>query len=274
MPPTWRNGWLLAVAGLLVTGCGQNPFLAPQSPQAGLAQQQMPYSSQAAELQRRATELDASNRDLHAQLAQAQQQARIYRDQVDLLQRQLGETANQLKETQLARQDAENNVKVLQTSTRQRGGAVITANNSLQKALSAIDIPGVEVRQELDVIRICLPADDVFQRGTAQLLSSGYMHLDKVTDAVTRSYPRQRIAIEGHTDSAPATADGAVTNHQLSVMQALVIFDLLTRRNRLPVRQLFVIGMGANHPRASNGTEAGRASNRRIELVVYPQTID
>ena len=57
-------------------------------------------------------------------------------------------------------------------------------------------------------------------------------------------------------------------------MQALAVFDILTRRNHLPARQLFVMGLGANHPRASNATDAGRAKNRRIELVIYPQTLD
>jgi chemotaxis protein MotB len=272
MPANSRHGWLLAVASLAIVGCGQNPFLTPQQ-QSAVSQQQTAYVSQVAELQRRANELDVSNRDLHTQLAQAQQQMKIYQDQVNLLQKQLGETAEQLRETQLARQDAEKNVKMLQASTRQRGGAMITANNSLRKNLSSVDIPGVEVRQELDVIRIALPADELFQRGTAQLLPAGYASVDRVADAIMRNYPRQRVAVEGHTDSAPVLGGGG-TDHQLSAMQALAVFDLLTRRNRLPVRQLFVIGMGANHPRSSNATEAGRATNRRVELVIYPQTID
>jgi flagellar motor protein MotB len=32
--------------------------------------------------------------------------------------------------------------------------------------------------------------------------------------------------------------------------------------------------MGDNHPLVSNGTPAGKAKNRRIELVVYPDLID
>jgi len=272
MPPVTRHAWLLVVAALALGGCNRNPFLTPQQ-QSALQQQQTGFQAQMQELQRRVSELDVGNRDLHTRLAQSEQQQQIYRDQTQLLQQQLRETANQLRETQLARQDAEKSVQMLQASTRKQGGATITANNSVRQALALIDVPGADVRQDQDVIRIAMPADQIFQPGTAQLVQSAYAYLDKVAEAITLNYPRQRIAIEGHTDSAP-TFNGTTTHHQLSSNQALVVFDILTRRNHLPARQLFVMGLGANHPRASNAEEPGRAQNRRIELVIYPQTID
>jgi len=275
MLSTTRCAWLLALAGLTLGGCNRNPFLTPQQ-QMAAQQQQISYQSQSQmhELQRRVGELDVSNRDLHTRLAQSEQQQKLYLDQTQLLQQQLRDTANQLKETQLARQDAEKSVQMLQASSRKQGGAMITANNSVRQALATIDIPGVDVRQDQDVIRIEMPADELFQPGTVQLVATAYAYLDKVAEAITRNYPRQRIAIEGHTDSAPTFNGAATTNHQLSSLQALAVFDILTRRNHLPARQLFVMGLGANHPRASNATDAGRAKNRRIEIVIYPQTLD
>ncbi len=270
-----RYTWLLVMWGPVIIGCGQgNPFLSPQQ-QAALQQQQQPaYVSQMQELQRRVGELDANNRDLHMQLAQAQQQSKVYRDQTGLLQRQLRDTATQLRDSQLAQTNAEEQINTLQASTRHRGGAMITANNSVQRSLAAVNIPGVEVRQEQDVIRIELPSDQLFQPGTAQLLPTATGLVDKVADAISRSYPRQRIGIEGHTDSSPAFAGMTTTYHQLSTQQATAIFDLLTRRNHLPANQLFIAGLGSNHPRASNATPAGQVKNRRIELVIYPSTVD
>jgi len=273
MLPTTRHAWWLTMAGLVLAGCGQNAFLAP--PQQMAAQRQSPnQGSQVQELQRRVNELDMSNTDLHRRLAQAEQQTKIYLEQSQLLRQQLEDTAHQLRETQIARQNAEKNVRTLQASTRSQGGAMITANNSVRKSLQMIDIPDVEVRQEQDVIRIKMPADELFQRGTIQLTPTAYAYLDKVADAIARNYPQQRIGIEGHSDSDPAFGGSGTTTHQLTSMQALAVFDILTRRNRLPSRQLFVMGLGANHPQASNATEAGRAKNRRIELVIYPQTMD
>lgn len=273
-----RDAWWLPILGLTLTGllssgCGQNAFLTPQQ-QMAIQQQQSTYVTQVQELERRVNELDISNRDMYSRLAQSDQQQQVYRDQVALLQQQLKDTANQLRETQLARQEAEKNVQVMNASTRKLGGAMITANNSVRQALSTIEIPGVEVRQEQDVIRIEMPADELFQTGTGQLTATAYTYLDRVADAVARNYPRQRIVIEGHTDSGPTFVGTNTTMHQLSTTQAIAVFDTLTRRNRMPPRQFSVMGMGANYPRASNATDAGRAKNRRIELVIYPQTID
>ena len=263
-----HSALLLALAVPFFVGCQKNPFLAQQPAWAPPAQQPSnPLASQLQDLNRRSTQLDANNRDLHAELAQSQQH-------VALLRKQLTETATQLKETQVARQEAEKRNQAFQASMKPRGGATITANNSIANSLKTVQVPGLEVRSESDVIRIEIPADKLFQAGSPQLQSSAYQVLDQVADAIARNYPRQRIVIEGHADSAPSLPGYAMGNHQLTSAQAQAVFDLFTTRNRLPPNQLAIMSHGANHPRYSNGDPAGRAKNRRIELVVYPETID
>jgi chemotaxis protein MotB len=259
--------WLATIAGLALAGCNQNPYLPPPSTTAW----QQPQA-QMLDLNRRASSLDENNRDLHAQLAQSRQQVQLFREQVTLLQKQLGETAERLQEVQLAKQEADRKYEDLQASTNRRGAAVITANNSLRQSLRKIEIPGLPVKQDGDLIRILLPTDQLFAPGNAQLVGSAFPILDQVAGELARNYPRQLIGIEGHTDSAPVY--GGVSNHQLAAAQAIAVFDQLTRRNRLPSRHFFVIAQGANHPAVSNATQAGRTENRRIELIVYPDVVD
>ena len=61
------------------------------------------------------------------------------------------------------------------------------------------------------------------------------------------------------------------SNHHLSAAQALSVYNSLMQRGTIAAQQLFVIGHGANHPVVSNATDAGRARNRRVEFVVYPE---
>jgi flagellar motor protein MotB len=269
--------WL--VACLCAIGCQQGPFQ-PTAAQTGSSsvfqQQAQTLTSQVQDLNRRVSQLDLNNADLHRQLAQAQQQQQKERqsaqEQVALLQKQLGETAAKLKDTQVARQEADKQVSALQASTRLRGGAAITANNSVRQSLATVSIPGLDIRQDGEVIRIEIPGDKLFLPGTAQLQTDGYRILDEVAAAIQRSYARQRIVVEGHTDDSVSANPTAA--HTLTNAQAQAVFQQLVQRGRLPPRQLSVLAMGDNHPLVSNGTPTGKSKNRRIELVVYPDTID
>ena len=274
--PLLRGMCLAALVGLCAPGCKQGPFAPPTSPTAAAAS---PYQQQAAtlttqvqDLNRRVSQLDLNNADLHRQVAQAEQQRQMYQDQVGLLQKQLGDMASKLKDTQVARQESDKQITALQASTKFRGGASISANNSVKESLAAVAIPGLDIRQDGEVIRIKLPGDKLFAPGTAQLQTEGYRLVDEVAGAIARSYPRQRIVIEGHTDDSMAASPTAA--HLLTNAQAQTVFAQLVQRGRLPARQLSILAMGENHPLASNATPAGKAENRRVEIVVYPDPLD
>src|SRR5690606_9390026 len=133
--------------------------------------------------------------------AQSQQQMQLLRDELNLMRKRLEDTANQLETTQLAKEDAERRIQTIQASTRFRGGATITANSSVKQSLAVLDLPGFDVRQDGDVIRITLPSDELFAPGTVQWQSQAASILERIAGAVMQSYPRQLVAIETHVDS-------------------------------------------------------------------------
>jgi outer membrane protein OmpA-like peptidoglycan-associated protein len=80
---------------------------------------------------------------------------------------------------------------------------------------------------------------------------------------VLGAHPGWKMRVEGHTDSD----GGAPYNKTLSVRRAeAVVADLVTRYHVARAR-LTSAGFGLTHPVASNATEAGKALNRRVELV-------
>lgn len=272
------NSILLVTAAVLAGGCKEGPFAQTATTKPATATNVLPpqasqaIASQVQDLNRRVGQLDVNNADLHRQLAQAEQSRQASQEQVSLLQKQLGEMATRLKDTQVAKAEVERQVTAIQASTRARGGATITANNSVRQSLSAVSIPGLDVRLDGEVIRIEIPGDKLFAPGTTQLQTDGYRILDEVAAAIQRTYPRQRIVVEAHTDDSLATNPTAA--HMLTTSQAQTVFQSLVQRGRLPPRQLAVLAMGENHPLVSNATPAGKAKNRRVEIVVYPDTID
>jgi OOP family OmpA-OmpF porin len=71
------------------------------------------------------------------------------------------------------------------------------------------------------------------------------------------------LTITGHTDNQ-GTAD---YNQALSQRRADAIVAALVHSYGIAPGRLTARGMGASAPVASNGTEEGRARNRRVELV-------
>jgi outer membrane protein OmpA-like peptidoglycan-associated protein len=80
---------------------------------------------------------------------------------------------------------------------------------------------------------------------------------------IMRENPQWRFRIEGHTDS-----DGGVAhNVVLSQHRAQSVIDDLVKRYHIARGRMVAAGYGLSRPVASNATEAGKALNRRVELV-------
>ena len=266
-------GLPLAVLSVLaMCGCAQNPY-ALQSQVTTLQTQQGALAQRNQELQNKANSLDQDNQDLQTQLAQTQRQARLKEDEVTALREQLSSTTSQLATTRQDKQIVEKNAQAMVASTRRRVGASITPNNSLRQNLPTLNLPGVEIRQDGEVVRIELSGDRLFEPGTARLRADAPQLIDAVAAEVERSYPDQMIGVEGHTDNDPPPSTQWVSPHQFTMGRAMAVFDYLTARSHLRPNQLFLVGHGGNHPVVSNATPAGKARNRRVELVIYPDKL-
>ncbi len=100
-----------------------------------------------------------------------------------------------------------------------------------------------------------------FDTGKATLKPDAAPVLDKVS-ALLKENPGWHIRIEGHTDII-GTAEG---NKTLSEARAKAVAAALTKAG-VAASRLDTVGFGQEQPVADNGTEEGRAKNRRVELV-------
>ncbi|MEO2012217.1 MAG: OmpA family protein [Pirellulaceae bacterium] len=269
----FRRRYPLGLLAILIVGCNQNPFAATRNgPNWNRGAKQQPdHIVHLDELDRRNRTLDANNRDLHSQLARAEQEKQLLQEQLTVVRRNLKETTNDLKSEVASGKQSRKELEGINASVRFRGGASIRANNSLSNALELADIPDATVTREDGIVRIQLAADDLFRPGTVQWQTPSQDILSDVAAAIRRHYPRQALSIESHTDRS--TRRVGETQHQLSVSQALLIHNELVTRHRLPEGQFVVTGFGGMAPLVSNATPEGRHENRRIDIVVHPESI-
>ncbi len=126
------------------------------------------------------------------------------------------------------------------------------------------DVQIEQLRQ--DVLLLTLDQDVQFAVDSAVVEPGFRDTLGKVAD-VLRRHPGTRVAVIGHTDSTGAER----YNEMLSNRRAEAVRDELAAMGVARDR-LTTLGRGETEPRASNDTAAGRAANRRVELVLTEPT--
>lgn len=104
-----------------------------------------------------------------------------------------------------------------------------------------------------------------FPTGQAVLTSANFGVLKKVQEAA-KEFPGSKIIVEGHTDDRGSAA----TNDRLSAERAEAVANYLASTGNINRGDIQVVGHGFRKPIASNKTEAGRAQNRRVDVVITP----
>lgn len=269
-------GACMLAAALCAAGCKNGPMannsLALQNQVEELRRQQMELARRDDELQNRAGSLDYDNEQLGSLLAQEQQRSRLLDQQLAATQEQLRSTAGELADAREKKDEIEQRAKAM-VASMQRTRPSFQANSSLAGQVDALRLPGLEVRQDGDVIRIELPVDELFETGAGRLKYDAATTLDAVSAEISRNFPGQLIGVEGHTAAGAATGFQAASGHELSLQQATAVFQFLAGRGRISPAQISVAGHGPNHPVVSNATPEGQRRNRRVEIVIYPEQL-
>ena len=145
------------------------------------------------------------------------------------------------------------------------GGYLWSRHMQEQKATmeQATQGTGVNVTQTADNrLKLEIPSDVSFDTGRYDIKPQLRPVLDRFATTLNQN-PVTHVTIVGHTDNTGTDA----INQPLSVNRAAATRDYLVARGVASSR-IAIDGRGSSHPIADNGTPAGRAMNRRVEIFV------
>jgi len=106
----------------------------------------------------------------------------------------------------------------------------------------------------------------LFEPGEAALKDGGKALLDTLEGLFLQF--ENEIVVEGHTDNVPNRSVFYPTNWELSAGRAMSVVRYLIEVKTVPAQRLSAIGYGEYRPIAANDTEANRALNRRVNLLI------
>ena len=143
------------------------------------------------------------------------------------------------------------------------GSQLAAQERELRQSLSG---SGVVITNTGSDLRVILP-DSVTFRTASSVVAPGFRpSLRALADSLAR-HPGTSVMVVGHTDNV----GGEAYNDQLSQDRAMAVARELIAFGASPSR-IRVMGRGFREPVASNASAAGRAENRRVEIVITPNT--
>jgi len=111
----------------------------------------------------------------------------------------------------------------------------------------------------------------LFPSGSAELTPQAEEVARRVAQLLERVMPRE-VIVAGHTDNVPINRPPFYSNWELSAARAVNFLKaLLTYGPSLDPHHMRAVAYGEFRPVADNATEAGRAKNRRVEVLILRQ---
>ncbi|WOJ93324.1 flagellar motor protein MotB [Congregibacter variabilis] len=124
----------------------------------------------------------------------------------------------------------------------------------------------VDVESDGRTITVRIREQGSFPSGSATLNTDFVPVMARIRDALVEI--PGTISIEGHTDSTPLRGGRYESNWGLSSSRALSVTHELLREGLLKDDRMMVVGFADTRPFTFNDTVEGRASNRRVEIVI------
>lgn len=176
-------------------------------------------------------------------------------------------TMKKTKEQQIEIRDLEQKIASLEGQSRKQQERLMA-----QKRLNQlfIEVQGyfnpneAEVYKRENQLIIRLKAMH-FPVGQSVIMPENYALLGKVQRTI-RAFGEPDVIIGGHTDS---TGPEPINEH-LSQQRADAVRQYLVANGTLPYDKIIAVGYGSMRPLATNSTEEGRATNRRIDVTIAP----
>jgi chemotaxis protein MotB len=229
-----------------------------------------------------ASQLSAANSDkdkMASELAAARQRIADLEAQLAAMGSAAGDKDKLAAELAAARQriadlekqlaDCEARLAGLRNQLDQGKGSLAKAEKDLLKALQPEISKGtVSVHQSGDALTINLASSLLFDSGQDQLKTGGTDALKRV-GGVLKDFPEKQVHVAGYTDNV--AIKGALqkkfpSNKELSDARANSAAQAL--KDGGVNSNLSAAGHGDSNPIANNNTAAGRAKNRRVEVIV------
>jgi chemotaxis protein MotB len=145
-----------------------------------------------------------------------------------------------------------------------------TPRTNLIQAQKRLSDQGLAAELEARGLVVSLPQVVLFSPGDDTVSTRALPSIARIAE-VLGDIPNQ-VQLVGHADTVPIHNRRFRSNWDLSMARSQKILQLLSRRYGISESRLSIASYGPYRPAAPNDTVDGRASNRRVEIVILDES--
>ena len=142
--------------------------------------------------------------------------------------------------------------------------------NNLTRSLSREEIRDVDVQVLKGVVYISLSDNMLYKSGSYEISATAGASLAKIAKII-KDYKDYDVLIEGNTDNVSISQKNLRNNWDLSALRAASVVMALQTEYGVDPKRLTAGGRGEYNPIAPNDTDAGKAKNRRTQIIITPK---
>lgn len=142
--------------------------------------------------------------------------------------------------------------------------------NNLTRSLTPDEARDVNVKVLKGVVYISLSDNMLYKSGSYEISSKAGSTLAKVAKVIN-DYSNYDVLVEGNTDNVPISQPNIRNNWDLSALRASSVVQALQNNYNVDPKRLTAGGRGEYNPVADNTSDAGKARNRRTEIIITPK---
>jgi len=146
----------------------------------------------------------------------------------------------------------------------------VVLTNNLTRSLSREELKDVDIQVLKGVVYISLADNMLYKSGSYEISERAGETLSKVAKIIN-DYKDYEVLIEGNTDNVPIRRENIRNNWDLSTLRASSVVQALQNQYGVNPSRMTAGGRGEYNPISDNATDAGKARNRRTQIIITPR---
>ncbi len=216
----------------------------------------------------------AETEKISTELRLTQERLQLKEDELRKLELELNRKKAELDDLALILAAKEQRVIELENILAEQQRVVNELRDKVAAALFGFENNGLTIEIRDGKVYVSLDESLLFASGSWSVNAKGRDAIIKLAKVLETNVDID-ILIEGHTDNVPYKGSGQVKdNWDLSVMRATAIVKIIVENSNIDPKRLMAAGRSEYLPVDNSNSTAGRAKNRRTEIILSPKLDD